>query len=66
MDANVPSLQNQRAGLSWRPPPHPATLYPAFNEGCGRGGRRAGAGAAAHSSAWAHAEQGKERVKGAR
>lgn len=66
MEANVPSLQNQRAGLSWRPPPQPATLYPGFNEGRGRGGEQEAAGAAAQSSAWAHEEQGKERVKGAR
>lgn len=66
MEDNVPSLQNQRAGLSWRPPPQPATLYPGFNEGRGRGGEKEAAGAAAQSSARAHVEQGEERVKGAR
>lgn len=67
VEANVPSLRNQgnqRAGLSWRPPPHPASLDPAFHEGLGRGGQWWALGQLHRDQA--QAEQSKERVKVAR
>lgn len=60
--ANVPSLQNQRAGLSWRPP-LPAPFHPAFNEGPGEGGGGSGRLGLGRDRCWAQVEQSHERVK---
>lgn len=64
----MPPLQNQRAGLSWRPPPHPPTFHQAFNEGRGRGrqGKAGAEKAAVKRSVLARVAQSKERVKAAR
>lgn len=60
--ANVPFLQNQRAGLSWRPPP-PAPFHPAFNEGPGKGGGGGGRLGLGKDLCRAQVEQSHERVK---
>lgn len=61
--ANVPSLRNQRAGLSWRPPPLPAPFHQAFNEGPGRGGGGGGRLGLGRDPFRAQVEQSQERVK---